>query len=135
MSNLATQVTIVVIVHAVISALHGLAHLLIPVPLSLTQALFIGGVITALPIIAMILVWKELVQRAVTLLLLSMTGSLLFGLYIAPEVDRINTEDRNSYSANSKHYLGKWILPTNERGRLIYPACRTPMPYSVVFSG
>lgn len=81
MSNRATQITIVVIAHTVISALHGLAHLLIPVPISVLQALFIAGVITALPIIAVILIWRQRVIWAATVLLVSMAGSLLFGLY------------------------------------------------------
>ncbi len=81
MSNRATQITIVVIAHTVISALHGLAHLLIPVPISVLQVLFIAGVITALPIIAVILIWRQRVIWAATVLLVSMAGSLLFGLY------------------------------------------------------
>lgn len=81
MSHLTTQVIIAVVIHAVISALHGLAHFLIPVPISVPQAIFIGGVITVLPIIAALLIWRQRVQWALTVLLLSMTGSLLFGLY------------------------------------------------------
>ncbi len=81
MSNLTTQITTIVITHAVISALHGLAHLLIPVSISFPQALYIGTVITALPIIAMILIWRQQVRWALILLLVSMAGSLLFGLY------------------------------------------------------
>lgn len=81
MSNLATPVTLVVIAHAVISAFHGMAHLLLPVPLSLPQALFIGGVITTLPILAMILIWRQRVRWAAIVLFVSMAGSLLFGLY------------------------------------------------------
>lgn len=81
MNNRATPITLVVIVHAVISALHGLAHLLIPVPLTVLQVLFIGGVITILPLIALVLSWKQQVQGASTVLLGSMAGSLLFGLY------------------------------------------------------
>lgn len=81
MSNRATQITLVVIAHTLISALHGLAHLLIPVPISVLQALFIAGVISALPIIAVILIWKQQVRWASTMLLVSMAGSLLFGLY------------------------------------------------------
>lgn len=81
MSNLTIPITIVVTVHALISALHGLAHLLIPVPISVLQAMFIGGVITVLPIIAVLLVWRQQVKWASTVLLGSMTGSLLFDLY------------------------------------------------------
>lgn len=81
MSKLTIPITIVVAVHALISALHGLAHLLIPVPISVLQAIFIGGVITVLPIIAALLIWRQRVKWASTVLLGSMAGSLLFGLY------------------------------------------------------
>lgn len=81
MSHQTTLITRVVIAHTLISALHGLAHLLIPVPISVLQALFIAGVISALPIVAMLLVWRQQVKWASTVLLVSMAGSLLFGLY------------------------------------------------------
>lgn len=81
MNHQTTPITLVVIAHTLISALHGLAHLLIPVPISPLQALFIAGVISALPIIALLLVWRQQVKWASTVLLVSMAGSLLFGLY------------------------------------------------------
>lgn len=81
MSHQTTPITLVVIAHTLISALHGLAHLLIPVPISVLQALFITGVISVLPIVAVVLVWRQQVKWASTVLLVSMAGSLLFGLY------------------------------------------------------
>lgn len=81
MNHKTTPITLVVIAHTLISALHGLAHLLIPVPISVSQALFIAGVISALPIVAVLLIWRQQVKWASTVLLVSMAGSLLFGLY------------------------------------------------------
>ncbi|KAI9130337.1 hypothetical protein [Acaryochloris sp. CCMEE 5410] len=81
MNHQTAPITRVVIAHTLISALHGLAHLLIPVPISVLQALFIAGVISALQIVAVLLVWRQQVKWASTVLLVSMAGSLLFGLY------------------------------------------------------
>lgn len=72
--------TIVVVIHAIVVALHGLAHKEIPVPLSLLQSLFVGSVIVLAPIAALILLWIQL-QVGSWLLLSSMAGAMLFGVY------------------------------------------------------
>ena len=46
--------TVVVFIHAITNGLHGLAHMEIPVSLSLLQSLFVGIVIFLTPIIAAI---------------------------------------------------------------------------------
>lgn len=73
--------TIVVVIHAIVVALHGLAHGKIPVPLSLPQSLFVGSVIVLAPIAAMILLWTPFQQVGSWLLLSSMAGAILFGIY------------------------------------------------------
>jgi hypothetical protein len=73
--------TALVVIHAITNGLHGLAHVEIPVALSLLQSLFIGIVIFLIPIIAAVLLWTQFYRIGSWLLLGSMTGSLLFGLY------------------------------------------------------
>jgi hypothetical protein len=73
--------TAIVVFHAIANGSHGLAHVEIPVALSLLQTLFIGIVIFLIPIIAAVLLWTQFYRIGSWLLLGSMTGSLLFGLY------------------------------------------------------
>ncbi|WP_293153948.1 MULTISPECIES: hypothetical protein [unclassified Microcoleus] len=73
--------TTLVIIHAIANGLHGLAHLEIPIPLSLIQSLFVGMVIFLIPIVAAVLLWTEFDRIGSWLLLSSIAGSLLFGIY------------------------------------------------------
>ena len=73
--------TTIAIVHAIANGLHGLAHGSIPIPLSLLQALFVGIVIFLIPIVATILLWTQFDRIGSWLLLSSIAGSLLFGIY------------------------------------------------------
>lgn len=73
--------TMVVVMHAIANGLHGLAHIEIPVPLSLLQSLFVGIAIFLTPIVAAALLWTQFYRIGSWLLLGSIAGSLLFGLY------------------------------------------------------
>lgn len=73
--------TIIVVIHAIAHGLHGLAHTEIPIPLSLLQSLFIGAVILLTPIIAAVLLWTPFDRIGSWLLLSSMAGAILFGIY------------------------------------------------------
>ena len=79
--NVARSGTTLVVIHAFLHGLHGLAHANIPVPLSLSQGIFIGVVILLAPILAAILLWTKFVRIGSWLLLGSMTGAILFGIY------------------------------------------------------
>lgn len=81
MKAIAQYGTAVVVSHAIVVALHGLAHEKIPVPLSLFQSLFVGSIIVLAPIAAMILLWTPFQLAGSWLLLSSMVGAILFGLY------------------------------------------------------
>jgi hypothetical protein len=72
--------TIVVILNAVVVALHGLAHDKIPVPLSVFQSLFVSSIIVLAPIVAMILLWTRFQKIGSWLLFSSMAASLVFGV-------------------------------------------------------
>ena len=73
--------TAIAVFHAIANGLHGLAHIKIPVALSLVQSLFVGVVIFPLPIIAAILLWTQFYRLGIWLLLGSIAGSFFFGLY------------------------------------------------------
>lgn len=73
--------TEIVVLHAIANGLHGLAHVEIPIPLSLIQSLFVGIVIFPIPIVAAVLLWTKFYRIGSWLLLGSMAVSGLFGLY------------------------------------------------------
>ncbi|WP_026734284.1 hypothetical protein [Fischerella sp. PCC 9605] len=81
MQRIIRYATITVIIHAIVVVLHGLAHEKIPVPLSGLQSLFVGSIIVLAPIAAMILLWTPFQQVGSWLLLSSMAGAILFGVY------------------------------------------------------
>ncbi|MDF5717702.1 MAG: hypothetical protein PUP93_28500 [Rhizonema sp. NSF051] len=73
--------TAIAVLHALINGLHGLAHIEIPVALSLLQSLFVGIVIFLTPIIAAVLLWTQFYRIGSWLFVISIAGSLLFGIY------------------------------------------------------
>lgn len=73
--------TILVVIHTIVVALHGLAHQKISVPLSLVQSLFVSIVIVLAPIMAAVLLWTRFYHLGRWLFFVSMTGALLFGIY------------------------------------------------------
>ncbi len=85
--------TAIVVLHAIAHGLHGLAHVQIPVPLSLLQIVFIDFAIWLTPIIAAILLWTPFYRVGGWLLLSSMVGAVLFGIYnhfIVMSPDRVS---------------------------------------------
>lgn len=73
--------TMIVVMHAIANGLHGLAHIEIPVALSVLQSSFVGIVIFLTPIIAAVLLWTQFYRLGSWLLLFTMAGSLLFAIY------------------------------------------------------
>lgn len=73
--------TVIVVMHLLTNGLHGLAHVEIPVALSLLQSSFVAIVIFLIPILAAILLWTPFYRTGSWLLLSSIAGSLLFGIY------------------------------------------------------
>jgi hypothetical protein len=71
----------VVVVHALVSALHGLAHEQLAVALSLSQKLYVLVVIVAAPLVAVLLLWRKRYLAGALLFLCSMAGALVFGVY------------------------------------------------------
>lgn len=73
--------TTIVVLHAIGHGLHSLAHVQIPVPLSVLQLVFIDFLIWLTPIIAAVLLWTPFYRIGGWLLLSSMLGAILFGIY------------------------------------------------------
>ncbi|MEH2163137.1 MAG: hypothetical protein V7K38_19445 [Nostoc sp.] len=73
--------TVIVVLHAIANGLHGLAHIEIPVALSVLQSSFVAIVTFLIPIIAAVLLWTQFYRLGSWLLLGSMAGSLLFAIY------------------------------------------------------
>jgi len=77
----AAYVTPIVVAHLLLSIPHGLAHLELRVGLVWPDVTFVILVVLLLPLVAMGLVWTTEKRLGLILLSLSMSGSLLFGLY------------------------------------------------------
>jgi hypothetical protein len=71
----------IVAAHALVASLHGVAHLLLNIPLSSLQNLFIIIVIVISPLAAALLLWKRYHIWGAVVLFGSMAGSLVFGVY------------------------------------------------------
>lgn len=71
----------VVVIHLLINIVHGIAHRKLDIGLSPTSTVFVISVVLILPLVAMALVWLSKELLGFILLSLSMSVSLLFGLY------------------------------------------------------
>jgi hypothetical protein len=73
--------TVIVISHALVSLIHGVAHSQLQIDLSPAQMWFVLLVIGLCPLVAMGLLWTSQKTSGLILLVLSMAGSLMFGLF------------------------------------------------------
>ncbi len=80
MNTYAKYGTACVMAHGLVGFVHGLAHKRMGIDLTFLQNLFILSVITLAPLLAAILLWTRLRKVGTVLLLLSMLGSLIFGV-------------------------------------------------------
>jgi hypothetical protein len=80
--NLAAKyVTGIVVAHLLVTIVHGLAHRNLHIGLTALAAIFVNVVVLMAPLLAMLLVWTVKKRLGLVFLSLSMSGSLLFGLY------------------------------------------------------
>ena len=82
---------LIVLLHLLITIPHGLAHGELRIEMSTWQNVYILTVINILPLVAAVLIWRRK-RLGFTLLLISMVGSLLFGLayhFIAAGPDNV----------------------------------------------
>jgi len=80
-SRAAKYTTAIVVAHLLVNIAHGLAHRELRVVLDPPASIFVIVVVLISPLLAMALVWTAQKRPGLILLLLSMFGSLLFGLY------------------------------------------------------
>jgi hypothetical protein len=76
---LRTSLFAIVLIHFVVLLWHGIAHILIPVPLSALQTVFVMFVILLMPLVGVALLRNNRRRTAAWLITLSMLGALLFG--------------------------------------------------------
>ena len=81
MDRRAAYVTAIVGVHLLVNIAHALAHRELHVGLALPASIFVIVVVLIVPLLAMGLLWTAEKRLGLMLLSLSMSGSLLFGLY------------------------------------------------------
>ena len=85
--------TVSVLAHLVVSIIHGRAHEGLGVGLSSWQNMYVLIVIVIAPPIAMLLIWTRLARPGLVLLVISMAGSLIFGVvyhYIVISPDHVS---------------------------------------------
>jgi len=85
--------SVVVLAHLVVSIVHGRAHEHLAVGLSNWQNIYVMTVILIAPIVAMILIWTRYARPGFVLLVISMMGSLIFGIayhYIVISPDHVS---------------------------------------------
>jgi len=75
-----TRAMVMVILHFAGSVVHGAAHLHYEIPMEPWQKVFIVAVIGIAPVVAGVLLWRGSLRSGAWLLLISMGGSLLFGM-------------------------------------------------------
>jgi hypothetical protein len=88
------------VVHFLISLVHGFAHSRLHIDMNQWQSLYILIVITVLPLISAVLLWRTQTTSGFWLLLISMLGSLLFGGYyhfIAAGADNVSSLGSHSW--------------------------------------
>lgn len=81
MEKFTKYVTLMVVFHFIVVGIHGLAHQIIPIPMSIVQYLFIILIITIAPIVATIMLWRKSFDTGTALLFGSMLVALVFGSY------------------------------------------------------
>ena len=84
--------TIAVLAHLVVNVLHGRAHENLAVGLSTWQNSYVITVILIAPLVAMLLLWTRYARPGLLVLVVSMAGSLIFGLiyhYVVVSPDHV----------------------------------------------
>ncbi len=73
--------TVTVAVHAVVGVVHELAHRDLGIELTTAQTVFVNLIITATPVVAVILLWSRFKRTCAILFTSALAASLFFGLY------------------------------------------------------
>jgi hypothetical protein len=108
---------LIVLAHTIINWLHGIAHQQVGVGISDLQSVYVFSVTLVMPIVAAIMLFlnkpKKIQRGGAWLLLLSMLGSLIFGLLyhvLLPGSDNIFTVMHRPSFDNSAFFTSTAIL-------------------------
>jgi len=85
--------SVIVLLHLVVATLHGAAHRQLGVGLTVNQQLFVAIVVVFAPLLAMVFSWTRQRTTGAALLLIAMTGSLIFGVanhYLIVSFDHVS---------------------------------------------
>ena len=85
--------TVSVLAHLVVSIVHGRSHESLGVGLNSWQNTYVLTVIVIAPLIAMVLIWTRYARTGLLLLVISMAGSLIFGIvyhYVVISPDHVS---------------------------------------------
>ena len=115
--------TALAVLHLAAVAVHGWAHRELAIALGPGQNLFVLGVILIAPVAAAALVWTRFLRLSTWLFLLSMAGSLLFGVYhhfvlISP--DHVAHLPAASPAAQMRFIVTAGVMAALELGSVIY---------------
>jgi hypothetical protein len=132
MNRAVRSVTLLVLVHLLITVAHGAAHRELQIGLSSSGNLFVGLVVVVGPLLAISLAWTSRQRFGFALLAASMFASLLFGLYhhfLVEGADHVHSQPAGTwgtafvvtaYGLLITEGLGAWMgmhfLRSNKRG-------------------
>ena len=100
MNRAAGYATAIVVAHLIVNIVHGLAHRNLGVGQAPMDSIFVVVVILILPLIAMGLTWTTKARAGFMLLLLSMFGAWVFGLYhhfLADSPDHVQAQPQSPW--------------------------------------
>jgi len=110
---------LLVIVHAIITTPHSIAHINLHIAMDTWQNIYIFLVILIAPIVAAVLIWKRR-SSGFMLLTISMIGSFLFGVYyhfIAIGSDNVFTLPASSWTLTFQ--ATAWLLAITELAGIV----------------
>ena len=120
----------IVVLHALITIPHGIAHSNLHIQMNLWQNIYILLVINLLPLLAAVLIWRRK-RIGFLLLLFSMAGSFLFGLFyhfIAAGPDNVASLTSHPWS-NTFKWSAYLLALTEAAGFFIGLAGSNPSRY------
>jgi len=110
-----TWVAIAVLAHLLVNVAHGHAHTRLGVGLSTWQNVYVFSVILIAPLVALVLSFTRLARAGAWLLLVSMLGSLVFGLlYHFVIISSDNVNHLPVGSARDLFRITAWLLLVTE---------------------
>ncbi|MEK6337693.1 MAG: hypothetical protein AABM67_22460 [Acidobacteriota bacterium] len=122
--SLAKVAVILVALHLIVSIVHGAGHVNLHIDLAAWQQVYVLVVITLLPLVAAVMLWRRRWRGGFLLLFCSMIGSLLFGGYyhfIAAGADNVSSLGPHAWAGPFQITAGLLAL-TEAAGALIAAA-------------